>query len=817
MHRGRKTGLLAGVMMLTLLVSVVTVFPTAITQTRNADLEVFSPAAFVSKNILFDESHTANASAGWIPSNASLFSAMLDENGYTSDTNFNVSLDSGILSGYDILVIFFPMLSLTAGEITAVQTFVSNGGSLLLVGVDGTNFWNFNPSKLNPISSAFGIEFNNDMLDVTVTSFPVHNVTYGVTSFWTRDGQIRGCSLNVTGSAATTVVEYGGSNLTVVTDYGLGRVAAVGSPGPFTKYAWMDGGNGPSHYQFSLNVIDWLARNPRRDVVIPDIAKITVGPGPSLSPAELDEYTLFIGLFHDHTTHSDGQHEPFEMLDVGLEQGLDFMVMTDHSHVTPIFPEGISGALAMESIALENNLDITIVVGAELSSVHHTSGFPLTDNIWTSDQQTAVDEIHAQGAIAVFNHPNIGPTYADTYERYDEYGFDAIDMDNSNFFYGLGEDGFFRQFMGANDHHSMHDIGWVLNAVFVQNPTGSDGRISDADLVDAVMNRRNVVLDTINNFVYGEETWVNRVLEIWDDAETTLTSATATVQALKDAGNDVGLSEIYLENAQTAMDHWNPARALRLANNATSSLALGLDLTVNAPAVLAPGTDLDITIQLTNNHTFAVEVNASMYISQAASVTPSYTIISTPAEDTISSSLTATADNFGLALLYVNLHSFNTPEYLMPVIARNTGMVNNVSHTVREVDAEYEVDVSFFIGRDYMVQLSSVVLYYDDGSGETSTAMFTGWNTKDQTLGPFDPGSTITYHVVVTTTRGIVIDLGVNTIELPGGTTTTTTTTTTATTTPPTPPPPIDTTLLLMIAGGIAVVVVVLVIFTRRR
>ncbi|MFW9845446.1 MAG: hypothetical protein ACFFD6_01755 [Candidatus Thorarchaeota archaeon] len=818
MKRGRKTDLLSGIMIFALLVSVASMFPAATPATIN-DSGVFHPADFASKNILFDESHTANASAAWIPSNASLFSAMLSENGYPSDTNFNEPLDSGILSGYDILVLFFPMKALTAGEISAIEAFVDNGGGLLLVGVDGQNFWEFNPSKLNPLSSHFGIEFNNDLLDIAVTSFPVHNITYGVTSFWTRNRQIRGCSLNVTGSAATTVVESEGNNLTVATEYGLGRVVCVGTSAPFIKYGYDDGGHGPSHYQFSLNVIDWLAGNDKRDVMIPEMAKITVGPGPSLSPAELDNYTLFIGQYHDHTTHSDGQHEPFEMLDVGLEQGLDFMVMTDHSHSSPTYPEGISGALAMDAIGSANNLDITIMIGAELSSVQHTTGFPLTDNIWTSDQQTAIDEIHAQGAFATFCHPTITPGYVDGYENYDTYGFDAIEVDNSNIFVGLGEDGFFRLFMGANDWHSMHNVGLMLTAAFVENPSGPNGRITAADLIDAIRNRRNVIIDVLNKFVYGEETWVNRVLEVYDLADTTLQTASTTVQSFKDAGQDVGLSETYLANAQIAFEHWNPARAIRLANNATSTLALGLDLSVDTPSVLPPATDVDINIQMANNHTFSVSMNASVYISQSTTVSPSFAIITAPAEDTITATLTAKTSNFGLGLLYINLHSFDTAEYLMPVIARTTSAISNVSHVVRPSGSQYEVDISFFLGRNYMVQVSSILLYYDDGSGEASAPMMQGWNTFDETIGPFDPGATITYYIRVTTTRGIVIDLSESSIELPGATTSSTTTTTTTTTTPttPQPPPQIDPTLLLMIAGGVGVIAIALVIIVRRK
>ena len=65
---------------------------------NNQATDMYQTSSFTPKTILFDESHCGNGSSLWAPGNASLFSWILDVNGYSSDTNFNESLDSGILN-----------------------------------------------------------------------------------------------------------------------------------------------------------------------------------------------------------------------------------------------------------------------------------------------------------------------------------------------------------------------------------------------------------------------------------------------------------------------------------------------------------------------------------------------------------------------------------------------------------------------------------------------------------------------------------------------------------------------------------------------
>ncbi len=812
MPRGRITYLITGIMMLMLFVTVVPSTPS--TQVVVLDEVSYNTADFVSKNILFDESHCQNGSAVWAPGNASMFSWLLGENGYNSSTNFNETLDSGILSGYDILVIFFPQRALTAGELSAVDAFVSGGGGLLLVGISYGNLWGFTTSHLDTISSTYGITFASDSVILEATAFADHNITHSVTSWYPKLDTMAGCSLDITGSAET-VITVDDKNMTAAAEYGLGRVVVSGSAGPFIFYRYESFGHGDSHMQFSLNVIDWLSGNSERDFVVPEIAEITVGPGPDLSPAEVEEYSVFVGQYHDHTDHSDGQSTPEDMLDSGLLRGMDWMIMTDHSHRNPTPIEGVTGGLAMQAIADAYNLDIHITAGAEISSTRHTTGFPMTENVWTNDQQEAVDGIHAQGGMATFCHPGISPNYAEIFENFEMYGFDAIEVINSNYFRGEGELGLLYNFMGANDHHSATLVGGVGTAVFVLNPTGPGGSVSDADLMDACMNRRIVLLDTYSSMVYGEEIWVDRYLDLLAEAKAAVPAAQAAVQAVKDAGNSVTLSEQYMAAAYNALNYWNPVRAMNLAANATSSSALGIDLSITAPDILMPDVDFDLTVQFTNNHSYPVSFDAAFFISLAATFGSTTYLVEAPAEDVTSTSLDGHTNNFGVAINYLYMSNFNTSENLMPIVFRSRNVIDNVTYVVAENEEVYDVTFSFYVGRDYSKFLRYVDLYYDDGSGETSIAMVKGWNTYDITLDSYAPGSSITFHVTVETIYFDVFELVEQVVVVPGGEPTTTDTPTTS----PTGGPgvPLDPMLLVAIGGVGVVVVVILVIVMKKK
>jgi hypothetical protein len=502
------------------------------------------------------------------------------------------------------------------------------------------------------------------------------------------------------------------------------------------------------------------------------------------------------------------------MLDSALQKGLDFFVMTDHAHRNPTPIEGVTGAQAMDAIAVANDLDMHITVGAEISSMLHTTGWPLTENIWTNDRELAVQEIHAQGGIAVLCHPGVAPNYAEGLLTMESYGYDAIEIVNSNYFRGEGEFGYKWNWLGANDHHAASEVGKVGTAAFVLNPSGPNGQVSDSDLVDAVLSKRIVILDTVNSMVYGQKIWVERYLELLSEAEAAVTAAQVAVEAVKDAGNGVNLSELYIDSAEVALQYWNPCRAMKLATNATSGVALGLDFSVSGPDGLDPNEEFDLTVEFTNNHTYPVSFDARFYIALSVSAGSAVYEIAAPAEGTRSTLLDMQAAPHGVAIYYLYISNFNTSEYLMPVIYRERNVIDNVTYTVNENEAVYDVDFSFYVGRAESAFLRYVTLYYDDGSGETSIAMVKGWNTYDITLESFVPGTVITFHLVVETKYYDIFELTEQVVTIPGGEPTTTETPTTSPTggngTPLDP-------MLLVAIGGIGVVVVVVLVFVLKR
>ncbi|MCF2136095.1 MAG: hypothetical protein K9W43_02550 [Candidatus Thorarchaeota archaeon] len=761
-------------------------------------------ADFTSAKILFDESHEANGSALWAPGNASIFSWMLGVNGYNSSTNFDQALDSGILNNYDILVLFFPMKDLTQNEIDAVHTFVNNGGGLLIVGVDTGNGWKFTSDRLNPIAQTYGISFNSEQLRGSTTDLATHNITHGVSSLMVDADQLWSCSLTLTGSAEP-IATLDSKPIVASAKSGSGRVVAVATPAPFLMYRKGASGHGQDHFQFSLNVIDWLAGNNPRTANVPEIATIIVGDGPAVNASE---YQTFVGLYHDHTTHSDGHNTVEEMVEAGLNKGLDFMVLTDHSYNKPAPIGGMTGGLAARKLVEKYGIDIKQIPGAELSSVKHTTGFPLKSNIFTLDQQEAIDGIHAQGAFATFCHPTIDPSYAPVYEAFDTYGFDAIEVDNMGFFYGAGEDGLYRRYLGASDGHSALYVGQMLNAVFVRNPTGPNGRINDSDIVDAALNKRVVILDRDNNLIYGQRVWVDRFLNLTAEAKQALADANAKIEALVSNGAKIGLSQMYLNDAQIALDSWNPARALKLICNATAQLTLGIDLSVDIPTVADPNESIPFDITVGNNHSYPISVNTSVYAISSLTIDKANLVISVPAEGTSTGSRDASVDSEGFVSYWLNIQSFNTTAYLMPVLLKRRAAIDNVTWSIKERSSGYSATIMWMIDSASRRQIYNGWIYYDDGNGVTKTKMEKNFNWYEFTLGPYTEPTNVTFHIEMTDIAGNTFTLSERTITV--GPVDTTSPTGIAI--------PLDTTTIVLLTAGIGIVVVVIVgIVIKKR
>jgi hypothetical protein len=709
---------------------------------------------FTSKSVLFDESHTAGGSDMWTPGNASLFGWMLGVYGYNCSTNWDSSLDSGILDNYDILCLFFPQISLTSEEVESIHDFVSSGGGLLLVGVDESDqSWEYTPSHLNPISETYGIEFNEDSVlgisDRSAGHISEHDVTYSITSFHSSCDQLRGCTLNVESPAESlaTIKDY---DVLAVAEVGASRIAAIGSPAPFIIYrhgrGWQKDPN--DHFQLSLNLIDWLAGNSPREADPPETAPIRIGTGPELESSELEEYEIFNGVYHDHTTISDGLDSPLDMMAQSLWTGLDFFVVADHSYDNPS-DNGINGALAVKAIRDKYGLDCEIFVAAELSSVPHTVGFPLTENIFTNDIQEAVDEIHAQDAIAVLAHPTIGFPYAPVWEALDDYGYDAFEVTCRGYFHCLGESCYSRPFIGSSDGHSVPNLDLVRTIAFIKNPTGPNGTISADDLVEAILDYRIVIHDKYNGVIIGQGVWVDLYLQEYEDAETIVANAKSQIEQLEDEGQSIGLSRIYLEDAERFLDRWSLTRAITAATDAISSFVLGVDIDVKLSdsGLIEPHESATISINFTNTHPYGVQLNATPFISNSLSLNQKHQLIRVSSQSSSMVEFTGTASSFGYTRIALNFKDFNVTNSPCSFVLRMGGIISNISIDVEEVAGQSSVTLRLLTTRADSRYISSAQIIYDDGSGTQTEMLESYGDSYGIVLGPYNTGTNITYQI----------------------------------------------------------------------
>ncbi|MGY5853745.1 MAG: hypothetical protein RTU92_09285 [Candidatus Thorarchaeota archaeon] len=763
--------------------------------------------SYANGSILFDESHCARGSDMWTPGNASVFSALLEEHGYTSSTNWDIALDSGILSDFDILCIFFPQEEFSVGEVAAVHDFVSSGGNLLLVGVGQDLCWEYTVQFLNSLSEPYNIIFNEDKwLGKCLESegdLVDHQINYDVASIHSSCDQLRGCTLEVT-SPVSVVATFEESPVVAYCESGNGKVVASGTLAPFIQYRhdnnwrveWDD------HYQFSLNIIDWLVTNPPRQVNVPDKLFIRTGAGPELTQSEIEEYQVFSGVYHDHTTKSDGYDAPDVMVNRALETALDFFVIADHSYDIPA-DNGIVGAQTARRYQQKYGLDCPIFVGAELSSMPHTVGFPLTENIFTRSIQTAISEIHAQNALAILAHPTIGSSYIDPWVNFTTYGYDAFEVDCRNYFHAQGESCYSIPFCASCDGHAYSNLALVQNIAFVNNPTGPNGAISADDFKEAILDFRVVVVDLVNMVVIGQGVWVDRFIELWELAEAAIADCDTLLQGIEDSGTAIGYARLYLNAAESALKWWNPSRGLRLVAEASSDFVLGLDIAFNTPnlGVIEPENPTTLSLTIMNRNPYPITFNITPYIVWALTLEKVPHVMEVAGSTNATLNLTSNAASFGYGRITLNIQSSNSSGIHTPLSYTLGGIIRNID----VVSERGEISIRLLRNRADHRLMSSAILHHDNGSGEAITRMGSLGDCYGITLGPFSTTVTISFFIVVTDILG-------NNFTLPGGTYLVPTDSSV-----PEFTGALEEIILSAIIGGFAITALILVLFVSKR
>lgn len=136
-----------------------------------------------------------------------------------------------------------------------------------------------------------------------------------------------------------------------------------------------------------------------------------------------------VAELHCHTTASDGVVTPEQLVGIADSLGLDVVAVTDH--------DTIEGALRARDYALATGARVDVIVGMEVTTRRqdHIVGLFLerAPAIFRSVPDT-VDEIHAQGGLAVVAHPFLGLPSSISARRLREAlshcRFDGIEAEN---------------------------------------------------------------------------------------------------------------------------------------------------------------------------------------------------------------------------------------------------------------------------------------------------------------------------------------------------------------------------------------------------
>jgi hypothetical protein len=172
------------------------------------------------------------------------------------------------ISGYDAVVLTDPIIMYGLEEVNALQRFVDNNGSLLVL---GTYYPNIVTESINKITSKYGIQFDKNLIAnysdvvfanalnslINITSFYGHPITSGLTGYLYGYGSTLSISSPAT-IASSTPSQFG--NLTALAASDLpngGRIVAAGSL-LFATDEYLTSSSYPGNLKLVENIFDWL-------------------------------------------------------------------------------------------------------------------------------------------------------------------------------------------------------------------------------------------------------------------------------------------------------------------------------------------------------------------------------------------------------------------------------------------------------------------------------------------------------------------------------------------------------------------------------
>jgi hypothetical protein len=189
---------------------------------------------------------------------------LLEENGFIADVNLRSPIDALDLSPYAALLVVSPWLPFTAGELSAIESFVASGGGLL-VSCD-TQMTTLNQAP-NQVAGLFGMRFRSEWYAFESIVAPSYPIMAGLSDgdlfqpFMLFDAAIDQCPANATVLTGGSYVPWPSM---VAMGYGAGRVVA--GPNNGLCQPWGKGIDADAYYArdvpnvLLIRTVEWLAK-----------------------------------------------------------------------------------------------------------------------------------------------------------------------------------------------------------------------------------------------------------------------------------------------------------------------------------------------------------------------------------------------------------------------------------------------------------------------------------------------------------------------------------------------------------------------------
>lgn len=147
--------------------------------------------------------------------------------------------------------------------------------------------------------------------------------------------------------------------------------------------------------------------------LVGETAEINIEINNPYEDVNWENFEQYKSNLHTHTTESDGDSDPAEVIDGYHQLDYSILALTDHNNVTWTWESFDRDPEELGMIAIQAN---------ELSDTHHIGSFFNDYDEITSDEEKALKEVEERDGLAVFYHPGRYDYEKEWYiDFYDEY------------------------------------------------------------------------------------------------------------------------------------------------------------------------------------------------------------------------------------------------------------------------------------------------------------------------------------------------------------------------------------------------------------